>query len=129
MYAKFHKNRMTFNFCRETFSGILNGICSAQMCEYIYSQICNNIVVSKQYKLKRCSNKEWCKQCRYVMFKGTMTKWPAQNTRDDTKTLTTPWRNRHSENIYFCVFRIFIFLFGPFVKYMPMCMQQHLYLL
>jgi len=26
------------------------------------------------YKLKRCSNKECCKQCRYVMFKGTMTK-------------------------------------------------------
>jgi len=28
------------------------------------------------------------------------------NTRDDTKTLTTSWRNRHLENIYFCVFRI-----------------------
>ena len=27
------------------------------------------------------------------------------NTRDDTKTLTTSWRNRHLENIYFCVFR------------------------
>jgi len=32
-----------------------------------------------QYKLKRCSNKECCKQCRYVMFKGTMTKWPYKN--------------------------------------------------
>jgi len=31
-----------------------------------------------QYKLKRCSNKECCKQCRYVMFKGTVTKWPVQ---------------------------------------------------
>ena len=31
-----------------------------------------------QYKLKRCSNKECCKQCRYFMFKGTMTKWPVQ---------------------------------------------------
>jgi len=29
------------------------------------------------------------------------------STRDDTKTLTTSWRNRHLENIYFCVFRIF----------------------
>ena len=27
------------------------------------------------------------------------------NTRDETKTLTTSWRNRHLENIYFCVFR------------------------
>ena len=27
------------------------------------------------YKLKRCSNKECCKQCRYVRFKGTMTKY------------------------------------------------------
>ena len=26
------------------------------------------------------------------------------STRDDTKTLTTSWRNRHLENIYFCVF-------------------------
>ena len=26
----------------------------------------------------RCSNKECCKQCRYVKFKGTMTKWPVQ---------------------------------------------------
>jgi len=31
-----------------------------------------------KYKLKRCSNKECCKQCRYIMFKGTMTKWPVQ---------------------------------------------------
>jgi len=27
-----------------------------------------------QYKLKRCSNIE----CRYVKFKGTVTKWPVQ---------------------------------------------------
>jgi len=33
---------------------------------------------SYKYKLKRCSNKECCKQCRYVMFKGTMTKWLVQ---------------------------------------------------
>jgi len=32
------------------------------------------------------------------------------STRDDTKTSTTSWRNRHLENIYFCVFRIFLFL-------------------
>ena len=31
-----------------------------------------------EYKLMRCSNKEWCKQCRYVKFKGTMAKWPVQ---------------------------------------------------
>ena len=33
------------------------------------------------------------------------------NKRDDTKTLTTSWRNIHLENIYFCVFRIFHFFF------------------
>ena len=33
-------------------------------------------IKAKQYKLKRCSNIEYCKQCRYVKFKGTMTKWP-----------------------------------------------------
>jgi len=30
------------------------------------------------YKFKRCSKKECCKQCRYVKFKGSMTKWPVQ---------------------------------------------------
>jgi len=28
--------------------------------------------------LKRCLKKECCKQCRYVKFQGTMTKWPVQ---------------------------------------------------
>ena len=37
-----------------------------------------------QYKLKRCSNKECCKQCRYVMFKGTMTKRPVQKLAQGT---------------------------------------------
>jgi len=37
-----------------------------------------------QYKLKRCSNKECFKQCRYVMFKGTMTKWPVQKLTQGT---------------------------------------------
>ena len=31
-----------------------------------------------QYTLKRCSNKECCKQCKYVKLKGIMTKWPVQ---------------------------------------------------
>jgi len=30
------------------------------------------------YKLKRCSKKECWKGCRYVKFKGTITKWPVQ---------------------------------------------------
>jgi len=55
-----------------------------------------------QYKLKICSNKECCKQCRYVKFKGTVTKWPVKNnTQNDTKTRTTSWRNRHLEKLYF----------------------------
>ena len=29
-------------------------------------------------------NKECCKQCRYVMFKGTMTKWPVQKRTQGT---------------------------------------------
>ena len=33
------------------------------------------------------------------------------NTQNDTKTRTTSWRNRRLEKPYFCVFRIFIFLF------------------
>ena len=33
---------------------------------------------TKRYKLKRISKKECCKQCRYVKFKGIMTKWHVQ---------------------------------------------------
>jgi len=39
---------------------------------------------NRTYKLKRCSNKECCKQCRYVMFKGTMTKWLVQKLAQGT---------------------------------------------
>ena len=63
----------------------------------------------EQYKLKRCSNKECCKQCRYVKFKGTMTKWPVQKlTHWTTQIRTTPWRNKHLEKLYFCVFRSYM---------------------
>ena len=37
-----------------------------------------------EYKLKRCTNKECCKQCRHVIFKGTMTKWPVQKLAQGT---------------------------------------------
>jgi len=37
-----------------------------------------------QYKLKRCLKKECCKQCRYVKYKGTMTKWPVQKLTHGT---------------------------------------------
>ena len=43
------------------------------------------------YKLKICSKKECCKQCRHVKFKGTMTKWPVQKLTH--KTRRTPRRN------------------------------------
>jgi len=57
-----------------------------------------------QYKLKRCSEKECCKQCRYVKFKGTMTKWPVQKPthRTTQKTRRTPWPNRHLEKKKVC---------------------------
>jgi len=42
----------------------------------LYQELNLKIVEYTYYKLKRCSNKECFKQCRYVMFKGTMTKWP-----------------------------------------------------
>jgi len=45
----------------------------------VYKQA-NGMLMWEQYKLKRCSNKE----CRYVMFKGTMTKWPVQKLTQGT---------------------------------------------
>jgi len=40
-----------------------------------YLIIAYYIHVIKIYKLKRCSKKEYCKQCRYVKFKDTMPKY------------------------------------------------------
>jgi len=46
------------------------------------------LMYREQYKLKRCPNKECCKQCIYGMFKGTMPKWPVQKlTQVTTHTL------------------------------------------
>ena len=61
----------------------------------------STILALGQYKLKRCSNKE----CWYVMFKGTMTKWPVQKLTQGTTQNTTSCRNRHLDKLYFCVFR------------------------
>ena len=61
-------------------------------------------VYTLQFKLKSCARKECCKQCRYVKFKGTMTKWPVQKpTHSDTKKRRTPWRNRHLEKTIFVI--------------------------
>ena len=50
-----------------------------------YQVICVLVLRSfKQYKLKGCLNKKCCKQCRYVKFKGTMTKWPVQKLTHTT---------------------------------------------
>ena len=48
--------------------------------------------------MKRCSNKECCKQCRYVMFKGTMTKWPVQKLAQGT---TQKWSSRIMDCVLF----------------------------
>jgi len=45
-------------------------------------------VVIFKYKLKRCSKKECCQQCRYVKFKGTMTKWQVRKLTHRHKKYT-----------------------------------------
>ena len=46
-----------------------------------------------QYRYKRCSKKDSCKQCRYVKFNGTMTKWPVQKpTHRTTQKCQYVWR-------------------------------------
>jgi len=62
--------------------------------------------------MKRCSKKECCKHCRYVKFKGTMTKWPVQNK---THTTQKHVEHRNARDIqkkkYLCVcvpFKVFL---------------------
>jgi len=45
---------------------------------------CRHVLQHCEYKLKRYSNKECCKQCRYAKFKGTTTKWPVQKLTHKT---------------------------------------------
>jgi len=44
----------------------------------IYRLAHSSFEVEMKYNLKRCSKKEFCKQCRHVKFMGTTTKWPVQ---------------------------------------------------
>ena len=57
-------------------------LCSSFLNLGLKIRLCVNLI--KEYTFKRCSNKECCKQCRYVMFKGTMTKWPVQKLTQGT---------------------------------------------
>jgi len=52
----------------------------------VLTQLCKSTIILYigKYKLKRCLIKELCKQRRYVMFKGTMTKWPVQKLTQGT---------------------------------------------
>jgi len=55
-----------------------------------------------KFKLKRCSTKECCKQCRYVKFEGTMTNWPAQKpTQQHVEHQDATGIQKKN---YFCVF-------------------------
>jgi len=58
-------------------SKLAHGTCTLSVCFIMQLHVFKNLLLkifSCLYKLKRCSNKECCKQCRYVKFKGTMTK-------------------------------------------------------
>ena len=68
--------------------------------------------------MKRCSKKLCCKQCRYVTFKGTMTKWPVQKptyrTRQNTKRHRHYPKQQKTHNKNMFVF-VGIFLFSFFI--------------
>ena len=54
--------------------------------------------------MKRCSNKECCKQCRYFKFKGTMTKWPVQKLthRTTQNTYNIMTQQTFRKTIFLC---------------------------
>jgi len=61
-----------------------------------------------EYKFKKCSMKECCKQCRYVKFKGTITKWPVhkQTHRTTQKHVEHQDATDIHKKLLICVFRI-----------------------
>ena len=70
-------------------------------------------------KAKRCSKKECCKQCRYVMFKGTMTKWPVQKPthRTTQNTQNTKKQQTFRKKLFFVFFGIFFSFYLSFLKW------------
>jgi len=71
-----------------------------------------------EYKLKRCSNKECCKQCKYVKFNGTMTKWPVQKLTHRTIQKHVQHHDATGiRKIIFLCFSDFPFFFSFFIYY------------
>jgi len=58
-----------------------------------------------------------CKEIFYIDRTKT-------NTQNDTKTRTTPWRNRHLLKTIYCVFRIFRFLFSFYLLFLKWILQE-----
>ena len=58
-----------------------------------------------KYRLKRCSKKKCCKQCRQVKFKDTLKIWKYGSNKnkhlEEHRTCRTTGRNRQSENNFF----------------------------
>jgi len=67
-----------------------------------------------QYKLKRCSKKECCKQRRHVKFKDTMTNGSFTN-KHKTKHVEHQDATDIQKNFFVCVFQIFLFFFSFFL--------------
>jgi len=67
-----------------------------------------------KYKLMSCSKKECCKQCSYVKFDGTMTKWPVQKLTH----ITTQKQVEHQKatDILKKTTTLFLLFFGVFFK-------------
>jgi len=80
---------------------------NAKYGHFLSSKTSNHV----EYKLKRCSKKECCKQCRHLKFKDTMKNWPAHK-QTHRITHRTPKPNRHSEKAFFFGFLFFILFFN-----------------
>jgi len=84
---------------------------TSQQRDCLLLKVLFNPNLKSQYKLKRCSNKECCKQCRYVMFKGTMTNWPVkkltQGTIQNSYNIMTQQTFR--QTIFLCFSDFFLF--------------------
>jgi len=86
-----HKSKIILNFLRARYTSACIFVISALVRTNM--NLGGRIYLIKQtqhihrlnYKLKPCSKKEFCKQCRHVNFKGTMTKWFVQKQTHRTK--------------------------------------------
>ena len=92
-----------------TFTGVNNLVSLRRLIETHISEQHTKQSNMGTYKLKRCSKKKCCKQCRHAKFKCAMTNGPYKSKHTEQNKNTQNTKTQQTLRInYFCVFLFFM---------------------